>query len=272
MLMVLMSVAVSACALVADGSKPLRFDLRNHAIVVAVHVDDHGPFRFLLDTGASRSLISSDIAARVRAAAITRTMMITPAGHSIRPVVSVSLAVGDRTAVRVAATVVTPDDLSRGELEVDGVLGQDVLSPLAYTIDYRRREIHWHAHPTDISERLPLEFADGRALVSLQQGGRPFKLIPDTGSDGVVIFERPGASWPDATPLDVGLLRTLSGHQLVRRVTIDDFRVAARRLRNVSAVVVPNGHERLLQSDGLLPLHLFSAVVVNGREGYLAVR
>jgi hypothetical protein len=204
MLMVFMSAALSACSAVADGSKPLAFELRGHGIIIPVSVSGAGPFRFLLDTGASRSVIAASVAKRLSVHVHARTLMITPAGHSIRPVTAVTLRLGVRTAVPVTATVVDDDEL--GGKKVDGIVGQDVLSALVYTVDYARREIVWDdAAPAADGRRLALQIAHGRALVTIPaQAGMPhaMQLIPDSGADHLVLFARRGRELPSLTPLE----------------------------------------------------------------------
>ena len=275
MLVMLLSFAVSACAAPAVGSKPLPFQLRNNAIIVPVEIPGAGEFRFLLDTGASRSIISERLSLRLALLTGPRTLMITPVGHVVRPSAPMSLRVGDHDAVEVAATIVPDETLSRAGVAIDGILAQDVLGSLVYTIDYVRRVIEWDSPaPAGERERIPLQFDDGRALLTIPaQPGvtRPLRLIPDTGADALVFFARRGRPLPAFTPRDVGTMRTLAGFQVVRRVTLDRLQVGAVVLDESDALVMDDYDEGFPGSDGLLPLHLFSRVTFNGPEGYLTV-
>jgi hypothetical protein len=275
MVVLLISLAMSACSAVPDGRKPLEFELRDNAVIVSVTIGQQGQFRFLLDTGASRSVITSQLAARLGTTIVSRRLVVTPAGQSVRPVAGVTLALGDRPPVGVTATIVDDDELLRGGVVVDGILGQDVLAPLVYTIDYRRRLIFWDALSTaPPAARLPLEFDEGRALVTLSgrsDASPPLRLIPDSGADSLVLFARSGRQLPTLTPLDVGLLRTLSGQQLVRKVMLHRLQVGAVDLQEHAAVVMAEGNHPFPPGDGLLPLHLFSRVTFNGPAGYLTV-
>jgi hypothetical protein len=275
MLIMVLSVAMSACAWPSAGSPPLPFELREHAIIVPVGVPDAGQFRFLLDTGASRTVISARVAARVRAIGRTRTLMVTPTGHAVRPAAELSLGLGTHPAVPVTATILGENELTRTGLPVDGILGQDVLSALVYTIDYARRVIVFDrcADVRD-DQKVPLEFEAGRAMVTIPaQPGlkQALRLIPDTGADTVVLYTRRGRPLPASTARDVGVIRTLAGQQLVRRVTLDSLRIGGATLAEHEAVLLETGGRESTGGDGLLPLHLFSRVTVNGPEGYIAV-
>ena len=274
MFMWLMSVALTACAATVDGSKPLVFDRRDNQIVVPVSVSGSRPFRFLLDTGASRSLLSARVALEAGARANLRTVMITPAGRSVQPAAAVTLQLGEHAPFAVTATVV-PDEELGGTAMVDGIVGQDVLNALVYTIDYKTKTIVWHAsaNPECAERRVPLEIAGGRAIVtiSVEGVGEPLRLIPDTGADSLVLFARRDRQLPALTPMNVGMLRTLAGHRLVRRVLLDGLTVGGVDLRGQSAVVLAESDATLPAGDGLLPLHLFSRVTINGPAGYITV-
>lgn len=259
-----------------DTSLPLPFELGDDgAIVVPVRVDGQGPFRFLFDTGASQSLIAEAAARRLGASPQSRTVMVTPSGHRmLRPVVKLSrVEVGPVVARNLAVTVLHDNEMP-GPGRVAGIIGQDVLGPLVYTIDYRTRTIAWHREvPGAGGTRVRLQVERGRFLALLPQSADdvPLRMIPDTGADGLVLFARAGRKLPPMTPLDILLLRTVSGQRLGRRVLLDDFRAGDLRLQDQVAALVPRADADAVDGDGLLPLHIFSRVTFNGPEGYLAI-
>jgi hypothetical protein len=270
MLTLLMSLALSACSPTADGRKSLEFDLRSNDIVVLARLAGGGPFRFLVDTGASRSSISARVTAGLAPAHGPATLMMTPAGHRVRPTVDVGLQLGGLPDVTVRATVVADEQLADAAAGIDGIIGQDILAPLAYTIDYERRVIVWGGEECG-GVRLPLDLTTGGALVSLTSHDRALRLIPDTGTDTFLLYARPGQPLPAVTPLDVALLRTLSGQRLVRRVLVDRLQLGSIALRDVPAVVLEGRQSHAALGDGLLPLHGFARVTFNGPGGYLAI-
>ena len=70
------------------------------------------------------------------------------------------------------ATALPPQAAGALGRDVDGVLGQDFLARFAFTIDYRRSRVVWHAAdfvPSGV--RLMLIPTQGRWLVELPQPG-----------------------------------------------------------------------------------------------------
>jgi predicted aspartyl protease len=258
------------------GPATTPFDLLDDgSIVVAVTIGGTGPYRFVVDTGSSRTLISTRLWKTLRLPVLAKTRMVTPAGEDEAYVVRLGgLAMPGRSEVTVAAAVVKADRYAAGQ-EVDGLIGQDVLAAAIYTIDYEQREIVWHSAQDVLGGvRLPIDVRDRRVLVQLPQypgDPRPLSLIPDSGSDSLVLFAH-ARQKVRLTPLEVGVLTGVSGSRLVHRVQLDDLVVGQARLENPLAVIVDGGETTGLMGDGLLPLHRFARVTFNVAGGFLMVQ
>ncbi len=257
----------------ATGYGPTPFDLLiDGSIVVPVTIGGTGPYRFVIDTGSSRTVISSRLSDALGAPVLTTTMMVTPAGRDHATVVSLNrISVGGLPEGAVAAAV-TPRDLYAAGERVDGLIGQDVLSRLSYTIDYRAHTVIWRSQDDQpAGVRLPLLVEDNRPLVILPQrdgDARPLRLIPDSGADGLVLFPHAEAKLV-LTAIDVGVLSGIAGSRLATRVSVDRLLIGTTLLRNTLAAIVDSGEATETMGDGLLPLHVFSRVTLNAREGYL---
>jgi hypothetical protein len=264
------------CALPMAASadqRSTRFDLlEDGSIVVPVTIGGTGRHRFMLDTGSSRTLISSRLWKSLRLPVIAKTLLMTPAAREEAYVVRLRrLAVGGRPEIDVAAAVIEADRYAAGQ-QVDGLIGQDVLAAAIYTIDYRARTIVWHAAGDALTGlRLPLVMRDNRLLVSLAQregDPNPLRLTPDSGSDSLILFAH-ARDKLQMTPLDIGMLSSLGAVRLARRVDVPALMVGPTRLRTPSAMLVDSGGAGELMGDGLLPLHLFARVTFNAGERYL---
>jgi predicted aspartyl protease len=249
---------------------------RSGTVLVPVEINGLGPFKCLLDTGSSHTVVGSDLAERLALPAVARTRVLTPAGAQVALVVKLQrIAVGSSSVEGLMPSVVRLAQLRDAEPGVEGVLGQDFLSLFDYTVDYRRKQLLWTAEPADGDVRLPLVRAGDRRLVQLPGDGRngPALMVPDSGSEGLVIFEREGrtAVRVDETSQPVGV-SGLAAQRLGRGGTVRELRVGTVTLRHQPAVVLPRDGSRAIEGDGLLPLHPFSAVSFNNSHAYIVVR
>src|SRR5438309_3413651 len=121
----------------AGGAQPL--------ILLPVHVNNRGPFDFILDTGAGTSLLSSELAKQLEVKVIG-----SKEGQSAGGKVAVSLAKVDSLAV--AETQLDDVDVAIVDLgqigktigaKIDGDLGYNFLKHFRITLTYRDCEFRF---------------------------------------------------------------------------------------------------------------------------------
>ena len=117
--------------------------------LVPVTINGHGPYTFALDTGASQSLVDSQVAKELR---------VKKTGES-HPVAGITNVTNVRTIevkdwrvgkVKLPATTVVEANLPFGNADggVQGLLGSDMLSSFdVVTIDYDHGVLKLHARP-----------------------------------------------------------------------------------------------------------------------------
>jgi predicted aspartyl protease len=93
------------------------------------------------------------------------------------------------------------------------------------------------------------------------------RLIPDSGASHVVLFDAGARALPPHHPGE-GFVRLdmLGERRAARPVMIPELWIGPIVLRNQAAAVIDAGRRA---ADGLLPLHLFHRVTLNGPEGYV---
>jgi predicted aspartyl protease len=106
----------------------------NERMTVAVRVRDSGPYRFLVDTGAERTVISRQLAERLGLPAGARTRMQSVAGPSV--VSTVDIAALDIDARRLS--VAGAPTLESEHIGADGLLGVDSLAASRVMFDFKR--------------------------------------------------------------------------------------------------------------------------------------
>jgi hypothetical protein len=150
---------LAGCGGAASSTKPKvplgRFDValkvlkHGHQVIalVPVTINGHGPYTFALDTGASQSLVDSQVARELR-------VKKTGSTHPVAGITNVTkvhtIVVRDWRVgkVRLPATTVVEANLPFGNADggVQGLLGSDMLSAFdVVTIDYANGLLRLHA-------------------------------------------------------------------------------------------------------------------------------
>jgi len=240
------------------------FERGNEGIVLAVTLNGRGSFRFLLDTGSTHTAVSAKTAAGIGAPTVAKAPMGSAAGSRDTLVVRIdALEVG---AVRVDHLLASVVELANiGADGIDGVLGQDALAPLRYTIDFRERRVMWWPNDSRVAggNSFALKPSHGRFLVSLPQRQSLLRLVPDSGAASLLLFD-PDRTLPVTQLPAPATLTTMSGATEVRLAKIRELSIGALTLRDVPAVVADRDRSEPDEIDGLLPLHLFDRVTIDG--------
>src|SRR5882762_8634330 len=189
-------------ATLSPGSAKVKFRLAGGAqplILLPVHVNNRGPFDFILDTGAGTSLLSSELAKQLEVKVIG-----SKEGQSAGGNVSVSLtkvdwlAVGQTKLADVDMGVVDLGQIGKTiGAKIDGDLGYNFLKHFRITIAYRdceirfddpkRVEVFGRSAQAEIAIRLAHP-AKPLILVDIYANGRgPFQFAIDTGTSTTAI-------------------------------------------------------------------------------------
>jgi hypothetical protein len=104
---------------------------------VPVFINDQGPFAFVVDTGADRTVLADDIAERLGLVQGPNMLM-----HGITGAELIRThRVADLTVGNVRLRAVNLPTLARNRLGVDGLLGVDALQDSNVIMDYRKRKL-----------------------------------------------------------------------------------------------------------------------------------
>jgi predicted aspartyl protease len=224
----------------AGGAQPL--------ILLPANVNDHGPFEFILDTGAGTSLLSSELAKQLKVKIVGAKE-----GHSAGGKVSISLAKIDSLAVGevkledVDVGIVDLSDIGRTiGAKIDGDIGCNFLKHFRLTIDYRECDIRF-----DDSKRVenfrpfaktevPIRLANPAKpliLVDVHANGRgPFQFAIDTGASTTTITPELAKSLNiDSSP--IGSLTTGGTHVDATAGVLQSFMVGGSKINNMPVVV-----------------------------------
>jgi predicted aspartyl protease len=270
-----------ACAtlLLLSGSvcaETVNFTLRRgHLIVIPVTLNGAGPYDFLLDTGASTTLVTPEFAQQLRLRPIDRIELVTVAGSQflVRSQLE-RVSVGQQTATGIEVLISELREVRNVELKLAGVLGQNFLAQFNYLIDYRAQQLTFE-ESSELKTRfcgaqLPFTMHEGRLLVSLAVKRHTWRLVLDSGSGTMLLFGRQDMALDWETSLvETQLLRTDMGSRPVLQRRLRSLQLGPVRLVGLPVAVVTDqvGDGRI--EDGLLPTSLFQRIYVNQRQAFV---
>jgi len=223
-----------------------------------VYVDGHGPFRFLLDTGANTNLIARGLARRIGMKVTFKT--------GFASVSSENIAIGSAgneisvDTVRAAGQEFLLTDIEAfqgGSSDIQGLLGQAFLSQFDYLLDLKRKQLTFGAQNRN-GIRSRFKMISGRPTVSTSLG----EMVLDSGAPALVI----SGSKPGTTFGRTAEMRTTAGsEQVVLRP--ERLLIQGRAIWQGDAVAIRGQLDPGV--DGLLPVRFFRSVYVCNSAGYV---
>jgi hypothetical protein len=177
-----------------DAPATVPAEIAGRAVFVSVSINGCGPFRMMVDTGCSASLISPEVALALDPnllSASTSLPMTNAFGRSdtMPQVLLASIDCGTARFEGVTAGITSFELQSRANgFQVDGILGYSLFAGLYVTFDFPHRALR-------LSREWPQTLPPVRAsLDATEDGGVPFvtlgvqgikcQAIVDTGSNG----------------------------------------------------------------------------------------
>jgi hypothetical protein len=227
-------------------------------VVDGVLVNGHGPYRFLLDTGANVNLIETNLAKKIGLKATLHLELASMANKTLT-------TGSDDNEVALGSVKADKQEFLYSDLaaihllssDIQGVLGQWFLGRFDYTIDLHNKRIEFGKQDRK-GVRTPLQFVNARPMISTSLGS----MALDSGAARLVLF---GVN-PDEGSA-TAQLRSLAGSQQIGMVSTKPLTIDGRKIWQGDAVAIPTRNEPGV--DGLLPLSLFRAIYISNSERYV---
>ena len=253
-------ISVIACTTAFAGGG-IHLEARGPYLVAAdVYINNQGPFRFLLDTGAQSCAIRPDMAARLGVPVTGRVHHVSPVGSGVAATGMLrSVALGPAAASGIEVLITDLPAVRQFDPTVDGVLGQSFLDRFDYLLDYKGRR--FVAEPQGVrGVAVAFERSDGRMAVDVEAIGETRKLVIDSGAPAVVLFGNLQRQFRKSRRHVA--LTTNSGDRQTA-LTREKVRIGHWTSKGVQTALLAGS------GPGLLPASLFDALYVNNRKGYV---
>ena len=246
-------------------------------MTVPISIDGKGPFDFLIDTGAERTVISAELARKLALARGTRVRMHSMSGAGdVETVIIPQLQVSRKSVAGIHAPA-----LQVANIGASGMLGIDSLQSQRITFDFERKKMTVVPSRSRAPDRDPNEIVVrarsrlGRlVLVDASLDGQKLVVVLDTGSEVTVGNEALRKKLADkgkiglTVPIELvsvtgGVVRadyTRVGKVRLGRVHINDLPVAFAEVHPFKQLDLTDRPALLLGMDAL---RLFDRVSVD---------
>ncbi len=252
-------------------------------IIVPVSINGSGPYDFLLDTGASKTIIDQKLADELALPRVTEKNVSGMLGSAKMSVVHIdSLSVAGATVG--GGEIFSSDHAATVTGKVRGVLGEDFLQNFDLLIDYRHQNIHLESPlgsmaAAALGEHLPLQLngelhgrpTGNRLVVSgliPELGDKPMSLLLDSGANNLILFLGSlGAGSAQQQSLQAGSFnKWISSSAATRSVRV--LSLGRNSVENLTVIALDRRAE--VDTDGLVPTSLFHSVFIS-HQGKFAI-
>jgi predicted aspartyl protease len=208
----------------AGQSQELRMINSGDRAVVEARIGDSGPYKFLIDTGASLSVVDTGIAATLGLDVIGELEVGAPGGRQVasNQVLIPKLSVDGLVIENLRPVVVGIEEMSMGMIQ--GVLGMDVFQSALLTLNpvHGVATVSHGALAADSPGVIEFDNSQGRMMFEIEVEGRQVPMQIDTGSPGG--FTLP-ASMEELIPIDRKSKRSRTARLVGGERIINTFRL-----------------------------------------------
>jgi predicted aspartyl protease/Flp pilus assembly protein TadD len=239
----------------------IKFDLINHRPFITMMVNGKGPLRFVIDTGASLSVISDKSANRLGIKPVARGGSARAVGGSgsfpILYGLLDSIEIGETKIEAIPVyirTVHSAPDTPESE-RADGYIGLSVLANYAVTLDYQSREmtldrthIREEPQPENTTDQPGAAKPDAPITGDLING---FEIPIRSTSGGLASAEThlPSIKRPLNFIIDTGATTTVVSKAAVKKYELEEMKIQGETIRVIGAAGIEDGVETMTLSN-----------------------
>jgi predicted aspartyl protease len=259
-----------------DEAVEVAFEVVGKVVFVKGQANEQGPMTFILDTGATETILTPAAAEKAGVSAGA------PAGQPVKKGMAKSVSVGQAAVRNLPVHVFDPPQalslrLDKG-VNYHGILGYTFLCRFVTTIDYARQRVRFVpvAQVPREDERagaragrivVPFQLKDNLIHAKGELNGKfPVIFLVDTGSAEALLL-------PQAVPALDEKAAPLPGYEGVKQLTVDTVSLGGARASQVPFIIHAPPQERRARPgyDGMLGYPFLSnfVVTVNYRDKLL---
>ena len=231
----------------------IPFDLVNHRPFINLMVNGKGPLRFVVDTGASLSVVSDTVAANLGIKPVARGGNARAVGGTGSfPIVYGlldSIMIGEARIEAIPVyirTIHTAPDTPVDE-RADGYIGLSVLANFGVTIDYQSKQMTLDRSPIrdDPAKPVVAKATDSQPITGDIVSGFEVPIRSTSGGLASAETHLPNLPRPLNFIIDTGATTTVISKAAVQRHELDALKIKGETIRVIGAAGIEEGVETL---------------------------
>ena len=230
----------------------VSFDLYGDYLIIVR--GSAGPLKglnFFLDTGTSPSVLDSKVAGKLHLNVVSTEIAVLSGNIQGGTAVVPTLQVG---SIRKDNLPILVEDLSFLKkalpIQVDGIVGLDVLGQNSFVIDYISHQIRFGPVPF-MPTSIPFQLKEGLAIVDATVNHAPVQLLLDTGASSLILFDQVDDSVSDGKAAGARPSKKNIG-DFDRKTRPISFSLGDAEFGRESASIVHNHRDAGHDFDGLM--------------------
>jgi predicted aspartyl protease len=270
------------CALAADARQPgdaIRFSLiDDYLIVVPVMVNGEGPFKFLLDTGTTSSMIDPELERKLNATEIGGSHLATMSGERRDRRVRLDEVRVGQAAVSGLVALVDRLDAARALVPgARGILGEDFLRQFDIFIDYEKHRLSFDELAPAGDRCRFVDMGEHRGQPTMNRVLIKVKFLGASGGDLVLQLDT-AAKMPELFPAShVSLPHPWDGYEAgigtgpnrtLEHMHIT-MKIGATEIQGWNLVLARD--EVVSDAAGLLPASIFRRIYISHSGGFVVL-
>ena len=252
--------------------------------IVQIWLNGTGPYDFILDTGASVTLVQRQLLQQLHISAHDPvTIRAVSGGSSNQRGVVQTIGMGGIHVEHLEVDTLEPTQLYGNKRRVRGLLGENFLNHFDILIDNEQRSLTLDSTSglaeTLVGERLQVSRSDGfspasppdRIVIQLTVPSflhRPLLFLVDSGTDIAMLYPSPGQAWRPTQDVEQVYIRALNVIQNCQ-VETTTLEIGGGRFPGTPLATCKGLTRGKGDLDGLLPTRVFHQLFVSHRNGYV---
>lgn len=247
-----------------ESGEGLSFRLSaGYLITVEGQIGTQGNLRFILDTGATMSIVDIKIADKLKVSRHPIESFNFDRKLTWEQAEFPEVQFGPVKTTKIAMLVGHLVEYSEFARNADAIIGTDLLKLSNFSIDYEARRIMFHLRGLESIAARGEPVSDCLTLEVLVQG-HPVRLIVDTGLEGILLYqERLLTSVPELQLTGTVINVTMGGRLQAKRVTLHGISIG-RKNKDVSVLLMKSPPPDMLPGIvGIVGIAALKARLVN---------